>query len=336
MLSYIYIISTITLVSLGYLLGDSIWWLALVNSFRYWLFFPLIIFWIEQIFVQIDKWQSTGLGILTVLWIFLYIWFPFYESNKPIPLNGNPIKVMSFNILFKNRDMNPAFEALQKADTDIIAMQEITKPQAQVLGEALKEKYQYNSYNNAPDKILGVATFSKSPLRKIGQIPSQYGHAELVEIEDASRKFYLVNIHTSSIDPLDIFDQPSNIQKAYENREKFFAEIFAYLRENQVDIKKVLLAGDFNSTEGNKLYQIVQAAGFKDSFREISPVIPFSSFTFPHNWLGLADRNAKMIPLIRIDYIFSGTGFKPIKADIVQEATGSDHRPVIMTLGILQ
>jgi endonuclease/exonuclease/phosphatase family metal-dependent hydrolase len=330
MLCFLYIIGSAILLAAGYFWGDSLWWLALVNSFRYWLFAPLILFWIEQLWEGIDQGKGAALGVLTALWLFLYLWFPFYEKPGVVE---HPLKVMTFNLLYKNQNLDSVANAISKSDPDIVALQEITETQGKVLKNKLSANYPYTSFSS-PHNILGVATFSKWKIERSSQIPIQIGYSQLVTIKHKNKNFHLVNIHTESIEPLDVFGQGTRILKAYQRREELIFGILAYLKNASAPLEDTILLGDFNSTEGNKLYRIIQAAGFTDSYRAVNSIFP-NSFTFPNNLLGLFNREMKTFPILRIDYIYTGSHFKPISGYIFSGNTGSDHKPVIMNLGIL-
>ncbi|MDX1921274.1 MAG: endonuclease/exonuclease/phosphatase family protein [Candidatus Caenarcaniphilales bacterium] len=336
MLFYLYIIVASGLLAAGFLLGDAYWWLALVNSFRYWLFLPLIIFWIEHLWIGLEKIPGIFLVTLTGLWIYFYIWFPFYEGldkKDATAQTGPQVKVMSFNLLYKNQNLDKVISTIQSEAPDIVALQETTQSNATVIKDKLAKDYPYASFHSKKE-IIGVSTFSKFPIESDAYIPTKVGYSELVKIKHPSREFYLVNVHTESIDPLDLFGNTKNILRAYKDREQMLKDIIDSLKESSIPLNNSIIVGDFNSTDGNYLYRIMKSYGYKDSYREVNSILP-SAFTFPNNVEGLLNRQGKFFPIIRIDFIYTGLSFKPIKSEVIDTETGSDHKPLVSVLGFV-
>ncbi len=330
MFYYLYFFITSLLLLASYLLGDSYWWLALINSFRYWLFLPLVVFWIETIWEGATEFRVVTLSLLTGLWAFWYLWYPFYE--KPLPVQAT-VKAMTFNVLFRNDNFDSIISAIKTSDPDFVTLQEVTATQGNALKKGLADTFKYSTYASGKD-ILGVATLSKFKIESVTQIPVSIGYSQVVKLKGPNKSFYVVNVHTESIDPLDVFGSGQNIERAYRHREEMLANIVKFLQQNNISLQDTIIAGDFNSTEGNKLYRNMKAYGFTDSYRAVNTVLP-NAFTFPNNLLGLLNRKVNTFPLLRIDYIYAGSGFKPINGQVYAEQTGSDHRPFLVNLGVL-
>jgi len=336
MLFYLYIIISYGLLIYGYLQGDSSWWMALINSYRYWLFVPAIIFWIEKLWNGIENLQALLLVLLTGAWIYFYVFFPFYEAfdkSKTPQFVGQPLKIMTFNILYKNGNYPLIVNAVQKGDPDIISFQETTATQAQQLKDSLKEQFPYMSFKSIKEAV-GVTTFSKIPLDSVQFFNLGVGQAQFMRVKTESRAIYLVNVHTESINPLDVFGEGDNIIRAYKQREKMIKSVIDGLSASNIPLSDTVFVGDFNSTEGNDLYKLMKSAGFSDTYRSVNPIL-FNSFTFPHNMLGLFDKPGKFYPLLRLDYIYTGSRFKTLKSTVVGGETGSDHLPVVSTVAML-
>ena len=335
MFFWLYIISTFGLLIWGYLAGDANWFLALINSFRYFLFLPLILFWIEKLWVGIEKFPLFLLTLLTGLFIYFYIWFPFYEvfdKSKVIVFKGEPLKVMTFNVLVVNPSTESIINTIRQARPQIIALQEITPTRASSLKNSLKDLFPFNS-SSAGKSTIDTMVLSNYPIVKVQEIPLEAGNSQLVFIQTPTKLIPLINIHTESIDPLDIFGDQDNIFMAYKRREKSFNDIIDYLKRSGINLSEVMIVGDFNSTEGNQTYKIMQSAGLIDSYREVNPILP-NSFTFPHNMKGLFKKLKDFWPLLRIDYIWAGSSYKCTDSEVVNQKTGSDHKPLISTFGL--
>jgi endonuclease/exonuclease/phosphatase (EEP) superfamily protein YafD len=314
-------------------MGDSIWWLALVNSFRYWLFIPAVFFWIDQLWNGIEQWAGIFLVLLTGVWIYFYAFTPLMNFIDKADKSLAPdFKVMTMNILYKNQGVNGVASIINKEQPDVVALQETTKRSLEELVKILAA-YPYRNFKS-PTNVTGVDVFSKYPISKPQVIPTEFGQAVYVEIQHPKKKINLINIHTESIDPLDVFGDTNKILHAYKGREQMLTSIKIFLSQAGLSPESLILLGDFNSTEGNYLYRQIADLQLQDSYYSINPIF-FNGFTFPNNMLGLVNKPGSFVPLIRIDYIYHGKGFKTVKSKVSDEFSGSDHRPVISEIAIL-
>ncbi len=335
MFFWLYIIGSFGVLIWSYLAGDANWFLALINSFRYFLFLPLILFWIEKLWMGIEKFPLFLMTLLTGLFIYFYIWFPFYEGfdkSKVIVFKGEPIRIMTFNILVVNPNTEAVIQTIRQSKAQIVALQEITPQRANALKTQLKDLYPFNSGSSGRG-VVDTMILSSYPIAKVQEIPLESGNSQLVLIQTPAKLIPLVNIHTESIDPLDVFGDQENIFRAYKRREKSFEEIINYLKRSGINLNEIIMAGDFNSTEGNQTYKIMKSAGLIDSYRDVNPILP-NAFTFPHNMQGLFKKSSEFWPLLRIDYIFAGSSYKCTQSEVIHQKTGSDHKPLISTFGI--
>jgi endonuclease/exonuclease/phosphatase (EEP) superfamily protein YafD len=78
----------------------------------------------------------------------------------------------------------------------------------------------------------------------------------------------------------------------------------------------VILLGDFNVTEREPAYRDV-SSGLTDLFRAVGTGA--GSTWRPHQLMGLD------FALLRIDYIFTGPGIRPLRASADCTPRGSDH-----------
>ena len=83
------------------------------------------------------------------------------------------------------------------------------------------------------------------------------------------------------------------------------------------------MVGDFNLTERHKAYRKLVDAGLQDAFRSVTRT---PGYTVPARLAGI-----KTIPLMRIDYIWATSQFRPLRAWVGSDA-GSDHLPVMAQL----
>jgi len=333
MFVYIYCLLAFALTLANIFVGDTNSFFSLINSFFYWLFLPcLIIFWFEQIFFEKEEsFARKLLYLLTAFWGFYYVWFPFYSIPKAEEFKARSFEIMTFNLFYKNQDYFRISKMIKNSDPDIICLQETTPRAARELKRKLKSRYQYFSFQNK-NSIFGSQIISKYPLSEIKNTKIQEDIL-FSRINFKGKDFYLVNIHTNSIDPFDIFANQEKIQKAYQKRLQSLNKVFDFLESKKIDLNKTIILGDFNSTEGNDFYKLLKKKGLKDTYRETNSLIfPWSSFTFPNNAKGLFGYSSKLFPVLKLDYIFAGKNFRTLKSYIIQSETGSDHKPVMANL----
>ena len=127
-LAWIYNILFFLWILLRFLLFDSLWVLALINTVALYLFVPLIIL---LPFALFSKRWSLVFGLCFPLGLFIGLYSSFFLPSLPTPVsqNSQTIKVMTFNMLRSNTDYNSIVKMVAENSPDIIGLQEIT-PQA--------------------------------------------------------------------------------------------------------------------------------------------------------------------------------------------------------------
>ena len=335
MLCFIYSSLVIFLLLLGYIRGDGDWWLSLINTFRYWLFVPVPLFFLDQ-FSNYNKHCTFFLSLLSISWFLLYAppidFVKKQDSSSYSKIRtGKEIKIISFNSFASNKNIPKILSLVQDQDPDILCMQELSPQKA----KSIEKFFKFKSYNSHTE-IYDLACFSKFPIEEQDKISSQNGQFLFNKIKTTNNIFYILNIHTFSLDPFDAVDKKEQVQETYRKQLMLGRELLTYIQNNNIQREKIIILGDFNSTEGNELYKTLTKTGFKDSYREKNFILPFNSFTFPNNLKSiLDDRDANIIPFLRIDYIFTGKSFQILESQVLKNKTDSDHRPVSVSVRIL-
>ncbi|MDX1918848.1 MAG: endonuclease/exonuclease/phosphatase family protein [Candidatus Caenarcaniphilales bacterium] len=330
MFCFLYCLSVIGLLIAGHFLGDSIWWLAVVNSFRFWLFAPALLFWFDFfVSTKEEKRDIRLLGIVSLLWIWLYGWYPFYEQVDP---KATRITILTHNIYYRNDRLEGFAKVIHQYKPDIIALQEVTDSQYNKMKDLFEENYPYRSVRSSLN-LVDVMVMSKFPLSEIKSIPTSSGHATYMKAKTGSGEIHLVNLHTRSIEPFDLLDRRWQVLNTYAQYPKTVKSVLDFLAKREAGDKAVIV-GDFNSTEGNQPYKLLSEHGFQDAYRHCNPQLPYWGFSFPKNLHGSLGRNFMSFPFLRLDYIWVGGAFGVSGSEIVQDYTGSDHAPMLATLVI--
>ncbi len=334
---FLYSLCVLILLALGHIFGDINWWLATINSFRYYLFLPLIFF-LFEIFSFKKKSYIFFFIIIILCWSSFYAPLNLIESIKnrsilkKINLTNQSIergiKVLTFNSLITNKNTLAITSMIKEYDPDILFMQELDPTKA----IAIQKLFKYKTYKD-PNTISDIAIYSKYPITIISSgltSLENLGKFQIASINLPNKRIFLVNIHTVSINPYDYFEDKDNVHRTYEKQKFLINKILKSIKNNNINPENLIIAGDFNSTEGNYIYRTLVKEAYIDAYRKINFILPIFSFTFPNSLESALNQSIQSIPFLRIDYIFSGKSFEPIKANIIFENTDSDHNPVLV------
>lgn len=334
------------LLGVGLYKGDANWWLSLVNTFRYWLFVPLPIFLLDQAF-NFRKDQLYMLLFLSAIWGFFYTPLSVLSTVNPEDLiqsvsslrtkqkgekkaYAKEFKVMSFNVLAFDANTPNVISFIKKNKPNVLCVQDLTHNKA----AALSEIYEYSSFT----KNYDIAIFSEFPLRRAYVNKFSGGSLELVGLKIDEKNIYVINLHTSSPEIMDLVDKKDKFQAEYESKKSLGEHISKSLEK--LGAENILLTGDFNSTEGNDLYRTLRKNKLKDAYISKNILLPIflNGMTFPNNLIGVFNSKQRAFPFLRIDYILTGKNFDVLNSQTINSIgsyTGSDHSPVSATLGLI-
>ena len=319
-------------------LGDLFWWSALLNSLRYWLFLPLPLFLLE--FLLTPRLTSfIWLGGLSVYWAWCYTPLGYGDAQslgcKPNiygePALAKQLKLMSFNVLGSNQRLSKLSLLLDSVQPNLVCLQEVTPIQARFFSQRFT--YQTDSGRSPQNASPDVACYASSPLQLLDRRRLAGGVFQLVSVQTATEPIYIANLHTTSVPLSDLLSEDRlYVASTYQAQQALLEELWAVLAANEVPLRQLIVLGDFNSTEGNALYRALEEHGLYDGLRLQRVVWPFGDFTFPRNLNAIREEHNRLLPLVRLDYIFVGERYCVRNYETGSQETGSDHRPVIANL----
>ena len=304
-----------------------------------------------------------GLTIAFILFWFIfkkkYVWFniviiligwnhltDFYAlSFQKVAVNSRSIKVMSYNVkIFNLYDLDnrvekrdKIFKFLSQENADVICFQEFYHQEGKsdfetrtLLLNQLKTPYYQERYTHKMrgEKYFGVATFSKYPIYRQGEIAFANDknnfciYSDIIKNKDTVRVF---NVHAGSIrfqnDDYAFFENETNninqdgqrilgrLKSAYEKRALQIEQVRAAISESPYP---VVLCGDINDTPVSYAY------------RQLKKVLTDG---FVASGSGVGTTYIGKVPSNRIDYIFHSkrlmsTQFTTYDLDY------SDHKPI--------
>lgn len=309
--------------------GDQIWLLAVLNSFPAWLFAPLpLVVGLAALSRRRMTWAAASAPAL--LWLVLF-GGRFLPQTQQVEATGADLRVMAFNVLYTNEDVDSMVAVIRTAEPDLIALPELRPGMDVALAAQLGSTYPYRTLQALPGARFGTGIYSRWPLTPLGSLQTGLGlRSAVADVDTPLGAVRFVALHpraTLAAGRL-LAEITGNIQEAFRSRELQVAAICSYL--DRWGNRPVILAGDFNLSEFSDAYRCL-AERLRDGYRE-------AGRGYGHTWPdGRSDQPpfslAPRLPgLARIDYVFHSRHWRAVDAAILKMPTGSDHRPVIATL----
>ena len=241
-----------------------------------------------------------------------------------VVVSGPRLRVMTWNILYSNDNMHGIVHAIEREQPDIIAIQELAKPQSYALSKTLEELYPYQLLKPSDD-TSGLGIFSRFPITEgfPPKLSGPYCRCQHAFIGLASQKIEIINVHphipyiyTRYFGTVKL---PTGLDIATQR--DTFDEL---LKRMQLRQSPLLVLGDLNTTERQQPYAELRPY-LNDAFHEAGWGL---GLTYPQNYrLGRLPVPA----FLRLDYIFYSPEWKA-QAAWTYTAPGSDHTYVVADL----
>lgn len=308
----LYTLLVITIWAIGLFTGDQWKIVALYRNMLPFAFVPVLFFIIS---IMMNRQWILVFCMLPIVWGFSSEYLFTFMNTLP-PITGeNSFTILTYNTYGIERDLSDTIRLIYDADTDIVAMQEMSVESAELFASLLLGEYPYQALHPQPDMILGHGVLSRYPIIEdrlfyVNERPS----FQRVVISIDHRPVTLFNVHTKP--PSVGFGFQINV----EPRETIINELRTVALQ---EINPVVLAGDFNMTQSSDdYYRMVR--DFTDLHRHAGRGL---GLTYP------ASRHDNFLsnfttPLSRIDYIFYSDRIQGLRTRVWSSSGGSDHRPV--------
>lgn len=323
----------------GYLIaynfvGDRFWPLALVNTFAYVIFIPLVVLLPLSL---ITRSRIAFLRLLPIIAVFIVWFLPYVRPRLALASTSpNSIRILTFNTLWDNYKRDDLLQWFRDTDADIIFLQEITVDAARQIRSGLVDTYPYQPVSTDSDEWGGNYILSRIPITTFEYVdlgvPNALMQPQRITASINGLSFAAYNIHLewpmSSERPLKA--QLSRLSPSLG----FMAGYDASVRNLQIERLTAhlqteplpfFMAGDFNTSD--------QSASYKQLAASVSDSFPEAGTGFGMTWpVASVQRLPSFVPpLIRIDYVFHSDGFRATSAQ-TGSAMGSDHLPLFVTL----
>jgi endonuclease/exonuclease/phosphatase (EEP) superfamily protein YafD len=297
------------------IVGDSNWWLIVINRIVPYLFIPALLFLAGAIF---SLKFGTIIPLLLPILIFGRLYHPYLLPKFAQSNEGNSeLRVMTYNVLYSNLDYDAIANVILAYQPDLVALQEVLPETMDALEQRLTADYPYSSFG--ADQDYGTtAVFSRYPLTDAYTLDLQAVSPAVVaktKIHDKEITFVAVHLLAYGLLWVKPKDMPATIVKrtAEQNRQ---AEIILEEIENEAGI--VIIGCDCNTTETASSYRILDQS-MDNAARQIGwrpNEIRFANVSLDTN-------------LQHIDYVWYRGELEPVGVYTVNDSGGSDHLPVL-------
>jgi vancomycin resistance protein VanJ len=229
------------------------------------------------------------------------------------------LRVLTYNLHGETSAFEPMIDIIRTADTDIVALQELTTPAEQRFAAEFADQYPHQVTFAIGASVVGQGVLSRFPLSDSEYWESGLGNIR-TQVWWGEATFTLYNLHPP----------PPSVRSGL-NTVGRSAAIDALLDRLSAENSTLIITGDFNMTdEASDYTRLTQGAALRDAFREAGMGL---GPTFPH--FGSAGSFLRYLPpLFRIDYIFYSQPFRAVETRVWHTSGGSDHYPVLATMAL--
>jgi vancomycin resistance protein VanJ len=329
LLTWVYAAMILGWLAARLLWGDRLWPLAVANSFPAVFFLPLPLM---VLFAAVSRKRAAWIAVCipVVLWLAMFGW-RYLPRGPRAEATGAELRVMAFNILVSNQDVEAVAGAVEAAQPDLIAFSELRTDMDAALAQRLGVTYPYRTVQRLPGASFGSGIYSRWPFENLGSLKTGLGlrsAAADVHTPDGTVRFVALHPRSTWLDRSSLGAAETSIQENFRGREAQLAAVCRYVDE--WGDRPLILAGDFNTSEFSDAYRCV-AQRLGDSYREVGwgtgHTWPAQQTKhIPSRWLQV------LAPVTRIDYVFHSRHWDAVEAQVLKMDTGSDHRPIVVTL----
>jgi endonuclease/exonuclease/phosphatase (EEP) superfamily protein YafD len=223
-------------------------------------------------------------------------------------------KVMSYNVLYRNRNMAEMTQLIRQEQPDFLLLQEVTPAIAKALRPRLVDLYPEDKLHFAYEPNVGQAIISRYP----------FSSQELAYDKGRTQKVKVV----TPVGPIEVWNVHPNAPLPWARQ---YRQIAGLAEDIAAVNGPLIVGGDFNTTDQSETYRLVSQY-LRNAHWEAGWGFGFS---FPADSLRFRDVPI-LTSVIRIDHIFYSQHFLARSARTLAESGGSDHLPVVAELSLVR
>jgi vancomycin resistance protein VanJ len=321
----LYCIGIIMIAALWSFAPSAHWSIALSNIFAACFFVPLLLLLPAALLLR-SRWMYVVTALPLVVFLALF-GARFVPRAGPGVIGGTMLRVVTFNLLFVNTNTDNLLTAIRAQQADVVALQELVPPVAEAMQRNLRTLYPYQILSPA-NNVGGVGLLSRYPLEPADRVDGAQGQWAILSV--GGQKITVINVHVH-------FSGISRIRSQRFGSLSYFRMYDTTGRLYQLNALRqatrkvsggLIMMGDFNTGDREPGHAVL-ASELHDAFGETGTGF---GFTFPND-----KRMGPItipVPLVRIDYIWTGGSAVPVAAHVNCDDGGSDHCMVVADLRI--
>ncbi len=235
--------------------------------------------------------------------------------------DARALRLMTFNVNYGNPSPNEALDAIEKADVDIVLLQEVTSEWKRQLATRFAKRYPHQVFRIHTRAAGGLAVLSRVPITAEEVIPSPergWFPAQRLVLDTTFGALQILNVHLRPA-----IDRGSWIKGFMTTPPLRRREIETYWKKLAKNIPTVV-AGDFNEdTTGLALTYLT-----RQSLSRVATQGPTTWRYQVHSPSGVSD-----LLKLDIDHVMIDARLQASDAEVI-DAGASDHRPVVVTIAL--
>ena len=328
-LSRVYFTCLFAWVILRLLFGDRWWWLFLVNSFAVYLFFPLpLILLVAFLARRREIWIGLGLALALFAYLFGVLFLP---KIPRVSASDSTLTVMTYNVLGFNAHPEAIVAAIRTSTADVVTLQELNPPAAEVIQRDLAREYPYQALD-PQFSVTGMGVISRYPLKPFSDtLPGEWvGTPQVLMLNWNGIEITLLHPHPFATNLSSIRTMEWTIRE----RERQARAMVDFVQTHPGPLVAPI---DLNAGDQSVAYSIVTGV-LVDSWREAGWGL---GHTFPgSDSPGSSRPRLAGVPvpmwLARIDHIFHSRHWQAASAWLGPWDGVSDHRPAVARLMLIK
>lgn len=292
--------------------GDVFWPVQIGNYLMPWLLLGLIPGLLIAVLMR-RTWLALVLAAPTVFILANYA--PLFLPRSNLVLAGSEhVKVMSFNVWWRNQNLDRAINIIRQENPDILLLQEVTPDFVDKIRTGWAADLPSGQLNVVADGMLRQAVISRYPLELI---KGAYGEGRVlkVKVNTPGGSMQVWNVHLK--------------QPIFWREHRW--QVTTLINDSQHVSGPLILGGDFNTTDQSEMYRLI-SRHLHNAHWEAGWGFGFS---FPAH--GPTVKGVPILtPLIRIDHLFYNDYLFAHNAQTVTKFGGSDHYPVVAEFSLIK
>jgi vancomycin resistance protein VanJ len=298
-------------------LGETSWLTGLTPSLMPGLFFPAPVLFVIGLLARRKR---MVFPTLLLLGVFVWLYGAMFISRTTDLEMGNSLRLLTYNTHAATEDFDAMLAIIQESRADVVALQELSTPADLYLREKLAETHPYVAAYTNGESVMGRGIYSRYPI--LEESLEYNGGREIylrAVVETNWQKVVVYNVHLSP----PTWGLLINFDASFRSQ-----NMQALLNDASQETAPFVLLGDFNMTDQTRDYRLITEQ-YKDAYKAAGDGL---GTTFP-DFGGMSFPFGLLQPIIRLDYVFHNALWIPVSARVWGNSGGSDHRPLVVTLG---